>query len=284
MDGNGSSNTCRWHQSRYSKLFFSLFLPYLFLLVFQLKKAGDDGIHALLSNRSLAYSRCGRFDNALEDADRCISLRPNWSKAHWRRAQALRGLKRKIPAIDSLKTSYDIILKEGESQEKRKEREEVAKETHKVVSSMRREELAEWIVSALQRLQEEDVIQDTKIEDVSDEEKIEACFRHIYSLQKQQDEKRSIYYAKVFEWHLHSNMSVREAYLLRSSIYCRARCLLQAQMDAKLAVASTYKHYEIEEHASGGGADALKKYKELAQAYYQLGMIKQNSTPRCQLK
>jgi hypothetical protein len=185
----------------------------------------------------------------------------------------LRGLKRKLAAIDSLKVSYNIILQQGESKEKIKEREEVAKETSKVVSSMRREELAEWIVSALQKIQDEGTIQDTKIEDVSEEEKIEACFRHIYSLQKQQDEKQSTYYAKVFEWHLHSSMSVREAYLLRSSIYCRARCLLQAQMDAKLAVASTYKYYESDDrNASAGGADALKKYKELAQAYYQLGI------------
>ena len=40
---------------------------------------------AVLSNRSLAHLKCGLFEKALQDANDCIKMRPDWSKAHFRR-------------------------------------------------------------------------------------------------------------------------------------------------------------------------------------------------------
>lgn len=52
----------------------------------------------LLSNRSLAHLALGSASLALADAERAISLRPRWGKAHARRAAALAGLGRRVEA------------------------------------------------------------------------------------------------------------------------------------------------------------------------------------------
>ena len=53
-------------------------------------------------NRSLCYERLGDFDIALADADKAIELRPDWPKGYFRRARALRSLKRFSEAEESL--------------------------------------------------------------------------------------------------------------------------------------------------------------------------------------
>lgn len=40
---------------------------------------------AVLSNRSLAHLKCGFFEKALQDANDCIKIRPDWAKSHFRR-------------------------------------------------------------------------------------------------------------------------------------------------------------------------------------------------------
>ena len=52
----------------------------------------DGPAAAVLSNRSLAHLKCGLFDKALADAAECIALRPDWSKAHFRRGDVYRHL------------------------------------------------------------------------------------------------------------------------------------------------------------------------------------------------
>ena len=49
---------------------------------------------AVLSNRSMAHLKCGLFDQALQDATHCIALRPDWSKAYFRRGEVFRHLGR----------------------------------------------------------------------------------------------------------------------------------------------------------------------------------------------
>ena len=46
----------------------------------------------LLSNRSAAFLCIGHSENALDDATRCVKLRPNWGKAHGRHGAALAAL------------------------------------------------------------------------------------------------------------------------------------------------------------------------------------------------
>lgn len=232
--------------------------------------------HLILSNRSMALSRCGRYASALEDADECIERRPRWPKAHWRRAQALKGLKRKIEALDALKTSHDLVGVATSAHGGDKEREEVVKEIRRIVMSLRREEVAEWIVGKLDGLQDDGVLREPREEDVSLEEKVEACFRCIFSRDRdpQSAQNGSHFHGKVFEWLLHANLDAREAYGLRSAIYAKAKCLKQAQADAKMAVACTHKHYndESESGESSASAFVMNKYKDLARAYHQLGL------------
>lgn len=52
-----------------------------------------DTMSRLFSNRSLAYTKAGRYNDALADADEAVRLRPHWSKAYWRRGTALQNLK-----------------------------------------------------------------------------------------------------------------------------------------------------------------------------------------------
>jgi hypothetical protein len=46
--------------------------------------------HAL--NRSAAYARCGQMQSALNDAQKCINMKPEWGKGYAMKAVALRGL------------------------------------------------------------------------------------------------------------------------------------------------------------------------------------------------
>ena len=52
----------------------------------------DGPAAAVLSNRSLAHLKCGLFEKALADAAECIALRPDWSKAHFRRGDVYRHM------------------------------------------------------------------------------------------------------------------------------------------------------------------------------------------------
>ena len=61
----------------------------------------DPGSSILYSNRSGALAASASFDAALADADRCVSLRPDWAKGHTRRASALHGMRRFLEAVQA---------------------------------------------------------------------------------------------------------------------------------------------------------------------------------------
>ena len=52
---------------------------------------GHADAAVLLSNRSAAHARLAQYAAALEDADAALALRPDWGKAHGRRAAAYEG-------------------------------------------------------------------------------------------------------------------------------------------------------------------------------------------------
>ena len=56
----------------------------------------QDGETAVVlnSNRAAALTKLGRFEDALRDAELAVKRRPNWAKAHFRRATALLGMRR----------------------------------------------------------------------------------------------------------------------------------------------------------------------------------------------
>jgi len=40
----------------------------------------DPNNHVLFSNRSAAFAKQGKYQNALEDAEKTVSLKPDWPK------------------------------------------------------------------------------------------------------------------------------------------------------------------------------------------------------------
>lgn len=60
--------------------------------------------HLCFSNRSAAYLKVGNAaDKALEDAERCVQLAPDWPKGYSRKAAALQELKRWDAAVETCK-------------------------------------------------------------------------------------------------------------------------------------------------------------------------------------
>ena len=73
----------------------------------------DPGSSVLFSNRSGALAALGVYEQALADADRCVSLRPDWAKGHTRKAAALHGLKRYMAAIEAYEAA--LVHEPGDS-------------------------------------------------------------------------------------------------------------------------------------------------------------------------
>jgi stress-induced-phosphoprotein 1 len=48
--------------------------------------------HILYSNRSAVHSAQGEYQKALEDAEKSISIKPDWSKGQLRKGAAYRGM------------------------------------------------------------------------------------------------------------------------------------------------------------------------------------------------
>lgn len=61
----------------------------------------DPTQHVFFSNRSAAYLSNGEAEKALEDADACIKLKPDWAKGYCRRGAALHKSKKYMEAMDA---------------------------------------------------------------------------------------------------------------------------------------------------------------------------------------
>eukprot|EP00894_Picocystis_sp_ML_P004952 jgi/Pico_ML_1/55469/g1146.t1 len=67
----------------------------------------DPMNHVYYSNRSASYASLKQYEKALEDAELCIALAPEWPKAFSRKGAALHGLGR----LDEAKEVYQAGLK-----------------------------------------------------------------------------------------------------------------------------------------------------------------------------
>lgn len=52
----------------------------------------DPQNHVLYSNRSAVYAAQSEYQKALEDAEKSISIKPDWAKGQLRKGAAYRGL------------------------------------------------------------------------------------------------------------------------------------------------------------------------------------------------
>eukprot|EP01006_Ploeotia_vitrea_P050030 TRINITY_DN67403_c3_g3_i1.p1 TRINITY_DN67403_c3_g3~~TRINITY_DN67403_c3_g3_i1.p1 ORF type:complete len:570 (+),score=47.10 TRINITY_DN67403_c3_g3_i1:89-1798(+) len=68
----------------------------------------DPEEHTYFSNRSVSYLRLGRFHKALEDAQKCTKLRPDWAKGWFRVGEAYMGLKLPAKAARAFQESLDV--------------------------------------------------------------------------------------------------------------------------------------------------------------------------------
>ncbi|EDV33524.1 uncharacterized protein Dana_GF20636 [Drosophila ananassae] len=61
----------------------------------------DGQNHVLFSNRSAAYAKAGKFQEALEDAETTIKLNPSWPKGYSRKGAAAAGLQDFMKAFEA---------------------------------------------------------------------------------------------------------------------------------------------------------------------------------------
>ena len=78
----------------------------------------DPSDHIFYSNRSACYACTDEFTRALEDGEKCIMLKTNWSKGYFRKGVALHNLKKYDDAIKAYEEGLkidpkDYILKEA---------------------------------------------------------------------------------------------------------------------------------------------------------------------------
>lgn len=62
----------------------------------------------MLANRALAFTKAGRYADALADADAAVAAAPTWDKGHWRRGAALAGLKRAPDAVAAYHRAWQL--------------------------------------------------------------------------------------------------------------------------------------------------------------------------------
>lgn len=76
-----------------------------------IKVSSDDKAHVLYSNRSGSFASLRQWDKALEDAESCIKLNPDWAKGWNRKGAALFGQGDLVGAYDA----YETTLKKDPS-------------------------------------------------------------------------------------------------------------------------------------------------------------------------
>eukprot|EP01123_Difflugia_compressa_P004587 TRINITY_DN16028_c0_g1_i1.p1 TRINITY_DN16028_c0_g1~~TRINITY_DN16028_c0_g1_i1.p1 ORF type:complete len:587 (-),score=151.01 TRINITY_DN16028_c0_g1_i1:105-1865(-) len=105
------------------------------------------------SNRSLAYLKLGKFNDALADGEQCVKLDANWGKGYQRKGAALQSLNRYKDAFETLKKGLE--LEPGNTQMKAS-CSEVEKLAQWEESQHKKEEAAKKQLAELQKLFEGD--------------------------------------------------------------------------------------------------------------------------------
>ncbi|KAL4859604.1 Serine/threonine-protein phosphatase T [Chlorella vulgaris] len=187
---------------------------------------GKDSLPALHSNRSLAYMKALRYEDALQDADAAARLSPGWYKAHWRRAVALLAIKRTPEAVLAFREAWRLA--DGDAKKESKTRLWAA------VQRLTREQLGRGILALVAELEGHGNVEAPKAEAASEHELSEGLFRVMKDAHKGERRPGS-YYHSYMNW-LQHGIPPAEAYVQRAAAHCRSRCYLQARADAQAAV------------------------------------------------
>jgi tetratricopeptide (TPR) repeat protein len=70
--------------------------------------------HTLYSNRAACFVQLGQWENALEDAHKCLELKEDFAKGYFRKGVALFELGRYEEAVEALKEAYDLEPEDAE--------------------------------------------------------------------------------------------------------------------------------------------------------------------------
>lgn len=70
----------------------------------------DDKNHVLYSNRSAAYVKAGKYEEALQDANKTIELNPTWAKGYSRKGSALSLMQKYGEALTAYAEGMASIL------------------------------------------------------------------------------------------------------------------------------------------------------------------------------
>lgn len=73
----------------------------------------DANSHMILSNRSLAYFKLKRYDDALADAERAVSASPKWPKGILRKCCALNALQKSQEAQEAAQQGFILMHSES---------------------------------------------------------------------------------------------------------------------------------------------------------------------------
>ena len=64
--------------------------------------------HTIYGNRSASYLKINEFIKALEDAEKCIELKPDWSKGYQRKGNALHSMNQRAEALHTYKKGLEL--------------------------------------------------------------------------------------------------------------------------------------------------------------------------------
>lgn len=74
----------------------------------KLEAEGHESRHILFSNRSAAYLKSGDLDQALRDANECVTLSPDWAKGYSRQAAVLKEMRKFTEAVEATRAGLSI--------------------------------------------------------------------------------------------------------------------------------------------------------------------------------
>lgn len=218
--------------------------------------AGNDkqDLRALYSNRSLAYSRAGRHEEALEDALQARSLAPHWEKACWRHGKALAGLGRWPEAVQAFHEGWKLS----------KDDKEFAKALHDSIRRLTRNQLGDVLLQLVQQEVEAGRVAAPRYVISSNEEMSEAAFSVVKAEHTDCAQGTGLYYDEYQQW-LMGSVDAAQAYTFRGKVFLRLGEYLQAQLDQETAVKLLTESRVTE------GQEAEAALTAVATAYMLLG-------------